>query len=75
VQFPQTLSDDDSRALRRVLGAPPCPASPPDAEEVYLSKTTIDLNAEQTKSESNGDNDDDPRASKGGARSAQCAAQ
>jgi len=73
VQFPQTLSDDDSRALRRVLGAPVEAASPPDAEEVYLSKTTVDLNAEQS-SANREDDDDEPHARAGG-RTAQCAAQ
>jgi DnaJ family protein A protein 2 len=75
VQFPQTLSDDDSRQLRKVLGAPPSPATPPDAEEVYLTKTAIDLNAEQANHSRNEDDDDDPRASRGGGRTAQCAAQ
>lgn len=77
VQFPQTLSDDDSKQLRRVLGAPAESASPPDAEEVYLSKTTIDLNAEHARHGKNDeDDDDDPRASRGGGgRSAQCASQ
>jgi DnaJ family protein A protein 2 len=74
VQFPQTLSDDDSRELRKVLGVPPNPASPPDAEEVYLSKTQIDLNAEQSRHAQNEDEDDEPRA-RGGGRTTQCAAQ
>ena len=73
VQFPQSLSSDDAKALRRVLGAPAEAASPPDAEEVYLSRTTVDLNAEQS-SANREDDDDEPRGARGG-RSAQCAAQ
>jgi len=75
VQYPQTLSDSDAKALRTILGVPPSPAAVPDAEEVYLSKTTIDLNAEAPRGDDE-DDDDAPRGGAGGGRrTAQCAQQ
>lgn len=73
VQFPQSLSDHDCQQLRTVLGVPPSPPTVPDAEEHYLSRTTIDLNAKDAPRRGDDDDDEAPRGRQGGG--AQCTQQ
>lgn len=58
VKFPDALSDADCSGLRAILGMPPQPVVSEAAEEVYLNKTTVDLNKPEQREV---DDDDEPR--------------
>ena len=63
VKFPESLNEADCNGLRSILGMPPQPTVSDAAEEVYLSKTTVDLNKKQQREE---DDDDEPRGQRAG---------
>lgn len=70
VKYPQSVSENDATTLRKVLGVPQQQPISPDAEEAYLSQTTVDPNAKETNTRDD-DDDEEPR----GARTAGCAQQ
>lgn len=73
VQYPTNLLPDDLAVLRKVLGNPPTPSAPDNAEEHYLSVAHSDPSKEKDVAD---DDEDDRRGGAGGGpRTAQCAQQ
>lgn len=71
VNYPSSISQNDTATLKKILGVPPAKPVSPDAEEAYLTRTQVDLTKESQSRRDDDEDDDEPR----GPRTAGCAQQ